>query len=106
MKIDDPNISGTSASAGRTQESGSVTRPEGFEAGSSGRSEAGDRVEWSRLTGRVAQTLAAQGHLQAGRVNALAREFQSGHYRVDAGKTSSALVDEMLSASAGERTAS
>jgi anti-sigma28 factor (negative regulator of flagellin synthesis) len=104
MKIDDPNLTGTSASAPRTQESLAVTRTETTEAGASQRSEGADRVEWSRLTGKVAQALAAQGRARAARVEGLAREVQSGRYQVSAGEAGRALVREMLSAGVGQRS--
>ena len=77
MRIYDRNLTGTtSAESGRTQ------KVDHFETGSPGRTagSGGDRVELSSGLGRLARVLDASQSDRAGKVAALAEQYQSGNY--------------------------
>jgi anti-sigma28 factor (negative regulator of flagellin synthesis) len=100
MRIDDRNISGAaaeqSARARETEKAGSsaagreTSSPGGF----------GDRVEFSEGLGQLAQAISSFGAERQERVQALASQYQSGGYKVDAGATSRAMIGEAVSATA------
>jgi hypothetical protein len=96
MKVYDQNLTGAaSAGSARTQElqktgKGESARSSG--AGSSG----GDRVELSGALGTLARALAASATSRAGRVQALAGQYQSGLYQSDPAATSRGMVADAL----------
>jgi anti-sigma28 factor (negative regulator of flagellin synthesis) len=98
MKIQDPNLAGSSAATGHAPPASAIRNEESSRADGAQRPAAADRVEMSSLTGRLAAALAAGAQERAGRVQSLARAFQSGNYQADAQSTSRALVTETLAA--------
>src|SRR5579863_3702936 len=105
MRIEDTNLAGTRASTGRTQPSSAPAWAEISPTGGTGRSDSGDRVELSSLTGALARTLTADAQQRADRVASLAGQFQSERYTADAKAASRGLVNETLSASAEPKAA-
>jgi len=99
MRVEDPNLAASSiTTAPSAATSTTATRRNATErAGDT------DRVELSGFAGRLGGALRAESQARAQRVAALEREFQSGGFTRDAGQTSRAVVQETLSASAGEK---
>jgi hypothetical protein len=102
MKVEDPNLAGSPAATGHAQPAPAIRQEVYSRVDGAQRPGAGDRVELSSLTGRLAAALAAGAREQAGRVQSLARAFQSGNYAVDARSTSHALVAETLAQTTGK----
>lgn len=100
MKIDERNLSGASASAERTESSPSVSRRESARKAGAAQLGGQDRVELSSLMGQVSRALRSEARGRSERVAALARQYESGHYRPPALEASRALVSETLAASA------
>jgi anti-sigma28 factor (negative regulator of flagellin synthesis) len=99
MRVEDPNLAASSiATAPAAAPSTATTRGNAAE-----RSGDTDRVELSGFAGRLGGALRAESQTRAQRVAGLEREFQSGSFSRDARQTSRALVQETLTASAGER---
>jgi hypothetical protein len=99
MRVYDVNLTGAStAESGRTQETQKSDRAGTGRAGGSGGGANGDRVEFSSALGRLSQALAASESQRAGRVQALATQYQSGNYRPDSIATSKGMVSEGLAA--------
>jgi anti-sigma28 factor (negative regulator of flagellin synthesis) len=100
MRIDDRNIGGAAAEqAARTKEAEKVSS--GTPArGASSQGGFGDRVEFSEGLGQLAQAISTFGTERQERVQALASQYQSGTYKVDAAATSRAMINEALSATA------
>jgi len=96
MKVQDANL--TAASIATTP----LAAPAPASTSNSERSRADDRVELSGVAGRLGGTLRADAQVRAQRVAALAQSYQSGRLTWDSRQTSRALVNETLSASAGE----
>jgi hypothetical protein len=98
MKIYDTNLTGASAA-----ESARAQDLQKLERGGAGRSSQGghltgeDRVDLSGALGRLSKALEAFHQDRAGRVQALAAEYQSGAYRVDSAATSRAMIVDALS---------
>src|SRR5258707_1234155 len=100
MKIIDPNLTGASATgAARAREPQRPDLAGSGAAGSSGSSQSGDRGEFSGALGRLSQSLSTYGSERAGKVQALATQYQSGSYRPDSAATSRGVVSEALAAS-------
>ena len=97
MKVQDANL--TAASIATTPPA--APSPASTTSNSE-RSGADDRVELSGVAGRLGSTLRADAQARAQRVAALAQSYQSGRLSWDARQTSRAIVNETLSASAGE----
>ena len=101
MRVYDVNLTSTSAAeSGRAQESHKAGSAASGRAAGSGTAGNGDRVEFSSTLGRLSQALAAFSSDRASRVQALASQYQNGHYRLDSAATSRAMVSETLSATA------
>jgi hypothetical protein len=100
MKVDEPNLSGASFSAGRTQSPASLSREESQRTTGARRPEVQDRVELSQLTGQVSQALRSEASGRSQRVAALAEQYGSHRYQPPAREVSQALVGESLAASA------
>jgi len=100
MKIDEPNLSGASVSAGRTQSPASVSREESARKTGAARPEGHDRVELSSITGQVSGALRSEAKGRSERVAALAHQYEPGRYQPSARQVSRALVSESLAASA------
>lgn len=100
MKVEDPNLSPSSiATTPPAAPSSGTARGNAAE-----RAGGADRMELSGFAGRLGGVLRAEAQTRAQRVAALEREFQSGRFARDAGQTSRALIQETLSATAGEKT--
>ena len=98
MKIYDTNLTGASAAeAARAQESQKLDRS-GRQSSSSAGAGGTDRVEFSGALGRLSHTLSTFQQGRSSRVEALAAQYQSGHYRTDSHATSRAMVSEALHA--------
>ena len=97
MRVYDVNLTGTSAAeSGRAKESQKAGLPGSGRAGGSGAAGNGDRVEFSSTLGRLSQALTTDGSNRASRVQALAAQYQSGHYQPDSMATSRGMVSEAL----------
>jgi len=96
MKIYDLNLTGgaSAAEAGRAQEAQKATQAGNSRV--SGTSVSDDRVEFSSTLGRLSKALSEYGADRAGRVAALAAQYQNGTYRADAAATSRGMVTEAL----------
>jgi len=96
MKIYDQNPSG--AAAAETRRAQDVQQSERGKTGRSagGGSSSSDRVELSGGLGRLSETLAAFQSDRAGRVQALAAEYQSGGYQPNSTATSRGMIGEAL----------
>jgi hypothetical protein len=101
MKVQDPNLAGTSAATTPTQPSAAVTRQQAGRDTAERPSDVADRLELSGFTDRLGGVLRAQSQARAGRVAALERDFQSGRYAPDAWQISRAIVRETLSGAWG-----
>ena len=100
MRIEDRNISGAAA-----EQSARAKETEKASSGSAARASSspggfGDRVEFSEGLGQLAQAISTFGAERQARVQALASQYQSGGYKVDAAATSGAMISEALSATA------
>ena len=100
MKIYDSNLGGAGATGTqRTQETQQVDRS------SAGRTSAAsgdgtDRVEFSGTLGRLSRVLSDFQSDRAGRVQALAAQYQSGTYRPDSRAIGSALISDAIGGAA------
>src|SRR5258707_1322909 len=99
MKIYDTNLTGTSASeTGRAQETQKLNRAvTGKTPTRGGVDGSTDRVEFSGTLSRLSRALATFESSRAGRVQALAADYQKGNYKPDSVATSKGLVSEALS---------
>jgi anti-sigma28 factor (negative regulator of flagellin synthesis) len=99
MKIYDRDLTGASAAeTGRAQELEKLSRSGTSKSATRGQDGPNDHVEFSGTLSRLSRTLETFESMQAGRVRALAAQYQSGNYRPDASATSKGLVSEALSA--------
>jgi anti-sigma28 factor (negative regulator of flagellin synthesis) len=96
MKVYDGNLTGAAAETARASETQRTDREAGTRTGSSSGSASGDRVELSRALGSLSRALGSFSSSRAGRVQALAEQYQSGQYHVDAAATSRGLVSEAM----------
>jgi hypothetical protein len=96
MKVYDQNLTGAaSAGSGRTQElqkTGKGDTSRSSAAATSG----GDRVELSGALGTLARAMATSASSRAGKVQALAGQYQSGLYQSDPAATSRGMVADAL----------
>jgi anti-sigma28 factor (negative regulator of flagellin synthesis) len=100
MKVYDQNLTGaSSAGSSRTLETQRTERTDTGPSGGS-RSAGGDRVELSGALGSLARAMAAFGSSRSDRIQALAQQYQSGTYQVDAFATSGGMVADALGAGA------
>ena len=99
MKVEDPNLAASSIAAMPPAAPSAVTA----RGNAAGRESDADTAELSGFAGRLGGALRAGSQTRAQRVAVLEREFQSGRFARDAGQTSRALVQETLSASAGQK---
>ena len=96
MKIYDQNPIGPSnTQTGRAQETKQAGHSEGTRA-SGGSQTSGDQVEFSGTLSRLSQTLGSYASSRAGRVQALAEQYQAGRYTPSASATSQGMVSELL----------
>jgi hypothetical protein len=104
MKIDDRNLTGTSATeTGRAQDTqnlkragtGNATTREGNTPGVYG---SNDSVEFSGTLSRLSRTLATFESTRTSRIQALSAQYISGKYKPDSAATSKGLVSEAISA--------
>jgi hypothetical protein len=95
MKIYDSNMGGVPASGtSRTQETQQTDRTN---AGSRlGKGGDNDRVEFSGTLGQLSRAVSAFQSDRAGRVQALAAQYQSGSYRPDSAVISRAMISDAL----------
>ena len=100
MKINDLNLTGTSASqTGRAQESQNLSRAgTGKSSTSGGLDRSNDRVEFSGTLSQLSRAVTTFESTRASRVQALAVAYQGGNYRPDSAATSKGMVDDALSA--------
>jgi hypothetical protein len=101
MKVENSNLTG--AAAGGTPPAGAVGRENSLGSSAPGRTGTGDRVELSGSAAKIGTLLSVEARARAGRVAALARDFQSGRYQPDAAQTSRALVAETLGSAADSK---
>jgi len=100
MKVYDQNLTGAlSAGTTRTNEAHATERTAAG-ATSGSRSSGGDRVELSGALGSLARAMAAFGSSRSDKIQALAQQYQSGTYQVDAFATSAGMVADALGAGA------
>jgi anti-sigma28 factor (negative regulator of flagellin synthesis) len=98
MKVYDVNLTGPSASeSGRAQETQKADRGSNSQAATNSSS---DRVELSGTMARISRAISSYGADRAGKVQALARQYQSGNYQPDSVKTSQGMVAEALGSGA------
>jgi anti-sigma28 factor (negative regulator of flagellin synthesis) len=98
MRINDRNLTGTSASeTGRAQETRDLSRA-GTGKSNTGVDGSNDRVEFSGTLNRLSRTLTTFESARASRVQALAANYQSGSYKPNAAATSKGLVADAMSA--------
>ena len=98
MKIYDGSLSNTSAAeSGRTADIQRPDRESGVRSGSTS-SAHGDRVELSSTLNSLSRALSTFSSNRSARVSALAAQYQSGKYQVDAMATSRGMVAESLAA--------
>lgn len=104
MKVFDRNLTPASAAeSGRTQETGRSERGDGVaRSGSAGNTGSGDRVELSGTLSSLARALSGFSTSRAGRVAALASQYQAGTYRPDSVATSRGMVADALKAAVTE----
>lgn len=96
MRIQDRTSLGPSAAeTARQSETQKAGRDNVGRAGAAESSE-GDRVELSGALGRLSSALAVHTSQRAGRVQALANDYQNGRYHPDSAATSRAMVAEAL----------
>jgi len=96
MKVYDGSLTGTAAEPARASETQRLDREAGTRTGGSAGSAGGDRVELSSALGSFSRALASFSSDRAGRVQALAAQYQSGRYHADAMATGRGLVDEAM----------
>ena len=98
MRIQDRTSLGPSAAeTARQAETQKTGRDSVGRTDAAGSSE-GDRVELSSALGRLSSALASHASQRAGRVQALANEYQSGRYHPDSAATSRAMISDALAA--------
>lgn len=98
MRIQDRTSLGPSAAeTTRQAETQKTGRDNVGQTGAAGSSE-GDRVELSSALGRLSSALAAHASQRAGRVQALANDYQNGRYHPDSAATSRGMIAEALAA--------
>jgi hypothetical protein len=100
MKINDRNLTGTSASeTGRAQESQNLSRlGTGKSATSGGVDRSNDRVEFSGTLSQLSRAVTSLESTRASRIQALTVAYQGGNYKPDSAATSKGIVDDALSA--------
>jgi anti-sigma28 factor (negative regulator of flagellin synthesis) len=99
MKVYDVNLTGTSATeSGRTQGTQRADRGDTTQASKEG--SGGDRVELSGTSSRIAHAISSYSADRAGKVQALAQQYQSGTYQPDSVKTSQGIIAEALGSGA------
>src|SRR5260370_39058424 len=85
MRINDRNLTGTSASeTGRAQETKDLSRAGTGKANTGGVDGSNDRVAFSRTLTRLSRALTTFESSRARRVQALAANYQSGSYKPNA----------------------
>ena len=95
MKVYDVHLTGPSASeSGRPQEAQKADRESNSRPATGASS--GDRVELSGTMARISRAVSSYSADRAGKVQALARQYQSGNYRPDSVHTSQGMVAEAL----------
>ncbi len=98
MRINDRNLTGTSASeTGRAQETKDLSRA-GAGKSNTGGVDGSDRVEFSGTLNRLSRALTTFESSRASRIQALAANYQSGSYKPNAAATSKGLVADAMSA--------
>ena len=99
MRINDRNLTGTSASeTGRAEETKDLSRAGMGKTSANGVDGSNDRVEFSGTLSRLSRTLTTFESSRASRVQALAANYQSGSYRPNAAATSKGLIADAMSA--------
>jgi anti-sigma28 factor (negative regulator of flagellin synthesis) len=97
MKIPDYNLGGAATpETHRTQDAQSTGHASG--ARSAGSSIDSDRVEFSGGMGSLSRAVSSFQSGRAGRVQALATQYQSGSYRPDSAAISRGMIQEALGA--------
>ena len=95
MKVYDVNLTGPSASeSGRAQETQKADRESNSRTAAANSS--GDRVELSGTLARISRAVSSYSTDRAGKMRALAQQYQSGNYRPDSVKTSQGMMTEAL----------
>ena len=99
MRINDRNLTGTSASeTGRAQETKDLSRAGTGKSNTGGVDGSNDRVEFSGTLNRLSRALTTFESSRASRVQALAANYQSGSYKPNSAATSKGLVADAMSA--------
>jgi hypothetical protein len=99
MRINDRNLTGTSASeTGRAQETKDLGRSGTGKSNTGGVDGSNDRVEFSGTLNRLSRALTTFESSRASRVQALAANYQSGTYRSNSAATSKGMVADAMSA--------
>ncbi len=99
MRINDRNLTGTSASeTGRAQETKDLGRSGTGKFNTGGVDGSNDRVEFSGTLNRLSRALTTFESSRASRVQALAANYQSGSYRSNSAATSKGMVADAMSA--------
>jgi hypothetical protein len=99
MRINDRNLTGTSASeTGRAQETKDLSRTSTGRSNTGGVDGSNDRVEFSGTLNQLSRALTTFESSRASRVQALAANYQSGSYRPNSAATSKGLVADAMSA--------
>ena len=95
MKINDPNLS-SAGSSGVSGTTGPIATPKTSTVGGSqgaGQTGSSDNVHLSELV-RSLRSLAADSPERQSKIEALARTYASGNYRVDSQATASAMIND------------
>jgi anti-sigma28 factor (negative regulator of flagellin synthesis) len=99
MKINDRNLTGTSAAeTGRAQETQNPSRTGTGKPPARGGDGSNDSVVFSGTLSRLSHTLSTFESTRASQVKALTAQYQSGNYRPDSAATAKGLVSEAISA--------
>ena len=99
MKINDRNLTGTSAAeTARAQEAQNLSRTPTGTSPTRGGDGSNDSVVFSGTLSRLSRTLSTFASNRAAQVQALTAQYQSGKYQPDSAATARGLVDEAMSA--------
>jgi anti-sigma28 factor (negative regulator of flagellin synthesis) len=99
MKINDRNLTGTSASeTGRTQETQKPGRAGAGKSSTLSIDGSNDSVVFSGTLSRLSRTLTTFESSRTNRVQALAAQYQSGNYKPNSAAISKGMVSEAMSA--------
>ena len=97
MRVDHRNrADATVAESGRAQETEKLNRNQEVRTGTAATGNTGDRVVLSSTLETLARAMSLFGLERAGRVPALAAQYQSGSYHADSAATAGGMVAEAV----------